>query len=367
MTSVTSIDMAFVFRVCKMRRNFLSFRTPFQLVASGHRLFKRRYRTRSDDQLMKCSGCKQHLTITGFIGERHGKQSVYKRCYSCRFKQRELNFKNTRTLSGFCTAMVRNCRINSKRRLASGRILNGNVEISREFLMNVFEKQNGLGYLSKMPLVHSPNRDWQMSPHRLDNDVNYTCKNTVLEALEFNHERSWTAPKMELIPSLLRTPICDGELKEIAQKILQDSVGRRRREEIEDGDIIKCKCFVCGKYKPKNDFPSYRLTRCKECLGTSPYELAGKMVSRAKHRHLGSYEGPFCLSREFIADMFLKQHGRGYYSGLPMWFRSGNFQVSCERLNNQVGYTEDNVVLETWEFNTVDVSGNARNPDKVQA
>ena len=73
--------------------------------------------------------------------------------------------------------------------------------------MQQFENQNGLGYLSQMPMNHRPLCDWQMSTERINEDEDYTLKNTVLEVLEFNHRSKWSHHKMEQIPSLIQTQI----------------------------------------------------------------------------------------------------------------------------------------------------------------
>ena len=81
-----------------------------------------------------------------------------------------------------------------------GRKLQGNFEVSQGFFVNQYNKHNGLGYFSKMPMNHKLHTDWKMSPHRLNIDVDYTTQNTVLEAHEFNNAVSWDLPKMESIP-----------------------------------------------------------------------------------------------------------------------------------------------------------------------
>lgn len=65
------------------------------------------------------------------------------------------------------------------------------------------------------------------------------------------------------------------------------------------------------------------------------------------------------MNIQYVCDLILRQNGRGYYSGLPFQLHRGDFQLSLERLDNTIGYTQNNVVAEAHEFNTSDSSSRA--------
>ena len=84
------------------------------------------------------------------------------------------------------------------------------------------------------------------------------------------------------------------------------------------------------------------------------------ILSRAQRR--SKLRGQECsVSFSTLLCMLERQQGRCFYSGVPLQYKElhTNWRLSLERLNNEVGYTEDNCVLIAVEFNTPDYSRNS--------
>ncbi len=63
----------------------------------------------------------------------------------------------------------------------------------------------------------------------------------------------------------------------------------------------------------------------------------------------------FDLNKEFLYDLYLKQNGNCYYTGIKIKHNKGCHQydsISVERLNPDKGYTKDNTVLAAFAINS---------------
>lgn len=143
-----------------------------------------------------------------------------------------------------------------------------------------------------------------------------------------------------------------------------------RKEQIVVGDATMVKCWLCNTYKNYDEFYSTCATRCRACICGSiqytPRPFIKQLIRNARKRHNKNFpKDQFEMNHESVGELILAQGGRGYYSGVPLLFHSGNFQVIFERLNNSIGYSTSNVVLEAQEFNTSDMSSVATFQDVV--
>jgi len=123
------------------------------------------------------------------------------------------------------------------------------------------------------------------------------------------------------------------------------------------------RCPVCREWKEKSEFVE---SRCRPChyqrhidyISTERgffVKLASAIRSNAKKRAAkGRTDAGVCtIDADFLMKLFHEQNGLCYYSGLPMITKPlSNWQVSCERLNNDLGYIESNIKLVCLEFNT---------------
>lgn len=130
-------------------------------------------------------------------------------------------------------------------------------------------------------------------------------------------------------------------------------------------------CTRCKIEKPLNEFPNRqnvrdgKQSRCKVCLNHTSivykFTLIGCLrtllksaKSNAKKRfNKGRIDaGVFDLTFENIECLWNSQDGKCYYSNIPMKYDQHEWRVSLERLNPEMGYIKENVVLTCIEFNS---------------
>lgn len=118
-------------------------------------------------------------------------------------------------------------------------------------------------------------------------------------------------------------------------------------------------CTTCKIVKKGSEFNKTIETICKECCGKRMYEnrkkldgalrdLVNNARGRCKDKQGEKYM--FDITYEEIKDMYEKQDGICYYSGIEMT-TDGSWKISLERLDNSKGYIKDNVALCCLEFN----------------
>ena len=124
------------------------------------------------------------------------------------------------------------------------------------------------------------------------------------------------------------------------------------------------RCCGCGSQKMVKDF--YVTTGGKVCSLCTRCERARKaayrrtlrgnaivLVNSARTR--SKLKGWICnLDVDFILDQILRQQGRCAYSGvkMEMLLPHSDWRMSLERLDNSLGYVQENCVLIAAEFNT---------------
>ena len=246
----------------------------------------------------------------------------------------------------------------------------GRHELTTELIITKFESQKGLGYLSKMPLHHRPFSDWQMSLDRINDNVDYTTNNTVLEALEFNHRVKWTEQKMQQMPQLMEVIIPYSALKtqvQIAKQEIQRKKNglntRLKSQKIVLNDVLHYKCLDCNMIKKEDEFYVSHRTRCKQCRKQRTNTLAGLISVLIDNA--AANQSIMEINTDHVLELLLYQQGRSYYTGLPLGLNAGAWQLSLERIDNSIGYVEGNVILENWEFNTMDQSVVCRLDDLI--
>jgi len=160
----------------------------------------------------------------------------------------------------------------------------------------------------------------------------------------------------------------------VSNKRFRESNAKHICKSIIDG---KKKCFKCKEIKPIEEFSKNRSTFdgyqkcCKECF--SNYESVKKGYIKKSNesksdlkvylRHKTSYLERKCkiknlhfdLTKEFLFDLYIKQKGKCFYTGLDIKHNVGCHQfdsISVDRLNPNIGYTQDNIVLAAFAINS---------------
>lgn len=94
------------------------------------------------------------------------------------------------------------------------------------------------------------------------------------------------------------------------------------------------------------------------------YEKLATDVDRSmKYFHSTARKGArarnieFTITQQDVIDLWYKQNGRCALSGVPMTLTHGTAynhnptKVSIDRIDNDVGYTKENIQLITWQIN----------------
>ena len=132
--------------------------------------------------------------------------------------------------------------------------------------------------------------------------------------------------------------------------------------------INRASCFTCQQMLPKENFWKnsnmwHNLqSDCKdcslekkECLKASIIKFQShikkvmtprRKIKRAKFKNNE-------LTFKQLLDIYIRQKGRCYYSNIFMSFKTGgDWQISKERIDPSIGYTEENTVFACIEFQT---------------
>jgi hypothetical protein len=253
--------------------------------------------------------------------------------------------KHRDTIHGFLSSMYDDCKSSSKRRKLS-------MNLSRDFFLQQALFQDNKCFYSKLPLSFVARSDWQASPERLNRELGYVQGNVVLVCLEFNNFMQWSQEKiMNLTKNTLSYSQLDIEetasqiLKVKKNKMYRGKAGERTREY--DGFREKF-CKKCDQW-----YKCVSKGNCKTCIQdyfNSPRGRCIRLICDAK-KHANwrlskdrKAAGVCNIKLEDIAQMFIKQRGKCFYSNTNLIFEGEN-KLSLERLDTSKGYTQDNCVL----------------------
>ena len=140
-----------------------------------------------------------------------------------------------------------------------------------------------------------------------------------------------------------------------------------QRQYAENGTQFSCQ--TCGREKQRNEFyetVGYKgrryihTFRCRQCvqikqLAEYRTDILKRMKSLASAACFRArQEGyPFEISYEWLVEQFERQHGRCYYTGVPLSMEVGDNALSVDKKVPRLGYVPGNVVLTSWRLNNL--------------
>lgn len=316
--------------------------------------------------LYLCKKCKISRPLTKFYKHSQCKSGYdLSSCKLCIYQRKC-------TTDGFLQNLMSNAKYREIRRYNKKQQDAPAFCLSMDIMHNLFDKQDKRGYYSHLPLALRPLSDWQASLERKDPSKDYTIDNVALEALEFNTSCQWSIEKILKVPFLIHEPstITFEQLDTVHIKP-QRALAHRRK--IQDNC---CYCNICHQWKDITDFYKSTLTRCKKCHVKESLKkresLRGFLMhllrncnggSKTKWDISGGTRNTFALSMDDLIEILKLQNLRCKYSGIPMTFKpNSDWMCSIERIDNNKGYTKDNIALICWEFQSVDNSIRSENP-----
>ena len=282
---------------------------------------------------LRCSACGRYFDEGAFSGK-----NTY--CEECN-RTSACSYNYYRTLRGRVLKMLAAARVRAKRKELTH-------DLQLQDVLNILLKQGGRCAYSGIAMeIVVPFSHWRMSLERLDNSEGYVQDNCALVAAEFNSAdfsrcrgvrveevhgtAQWSSEKVCLVGCVDTTSVSLPQL--------EADVSRATRR--------PCISKACGDY---HRFYTRTLRGKAKALASTARKASAKRQRTSEIEYTD------------VLEMLLKQGGRCFYSGVPLRYDQPHVDwvVSLERLDNSKGYVRDNCVLIAAEFNTPDLSKNAK-------
>lgn len=312
-----------------------------------------------------CINCGFEKPIDAFAPENCSRNiSTHKN--TCRKCKNGLDAEYRNTQGGYLKNLVKNAKLNSKRR-SEDRPDAGTFDITYDDILEMWKSQQGRCYYSNVPLKTVTKADFQTSIERLDTEKGYEKDNVVLCALEFNDTIQWSKEKVIEMIKLLQD---DHDFTETDFTFTKKQPVKFQRAVYDKA--IYHQCNKCFEVKLLNQFNKNKSTGCKPCVKMLDQQRIDNPRSslllmlktarsnckkRADKSHLNERDCTFDIELSELIEIYRKQKGLCAYSNLPLCFGNSkdiNWKISLERKDVKQGYKPDNVCLICYEFNTGD-------------
>ena len=291
-----------------------------------------------------------------------------------------LSKKNDDNLEERFKRIIKNCNSLCKNREGN----RGNMDLDVEYLQQLYLEQKGLCYISKIKLSLKVHSNFNISTERIDETNGYIKGNVQFICIEFqNGYQKWTPEKFNDFCnnyySFQTIPETD---KENVTKIYNESLvkntkhfKKRKTQQTPYNNTEKqeCLCRTCDTIKNYTCFSDYGIKngKCKEChkklnakrknhsLRLKLSELIDGSKNGIEKRNKSKWRKNkpliHTLTFEELLDIYLQQCGRCAYSNKLLEL-CGEYMMSLERKDTNIGYTKENCCLICIEFNTTDWS-----------
>lgn len=295
------------------------------------------------------------------------------RHYLCKSCMAAYQRSHNNTLKGHLRVLVRSAKANAKARLEKGRIDAGVFDLDITHMFELWDKQGGLCYYSKIPM-NFDRHEWSPSLERLDPEKGYTVSNVALCCAEFNQRCQWTHTKIAEMRKILAMNITENYQDFEKNTVVKPKSSFRTAEMQLIDDVKHHRCTKCGEMRKEDLFLKRKKYGCLECrrgnnnaMKMRPRYaiqlLLGSSLTATKTRESRSTAHLRDLSHDitfdYLVQVFNDQKGLCAYTGLPMKFGNyleKNWCMSLERIDVFKGYTKGNVCLVCLEFNGADKS-----------
>lgn len=314
---------------------------------------KTRFEKENETGVFLCPRCKENKPLSENTRQKQNKRL----CITCT--------KHKNDDDKYFAHIIRHAYYRNQTRNENGRQHEFNID--EKYIQELYHNMYGKCDASGMKMELKSTSDWQCSIDRIDNSKGYIRGNVRLVCLEFQHGRyQWDTDLYRTFCSLYmgKTTPSTNEKEFILQKIKEaknTTSFRLRKIPIfvegknqcnEYGIIIdkknynnKCrKCSIEYQYMRRHTLRGYLI----QLLNSSKNRTKQRNIRKTSHRRTDNI---FDLSLDFLFELYLKQAGRCFYTGICMMI-CGPFKISLERLDPLKGYSVDNVVLICDIFNT---------------
>lgn len=308
----------------------------------------------NENKTKYCNGCDTVKKFEEFANDSYRKNGKRSTCKICANHREQ---KYATTLNGFINNMVDDARKNSSRRTKTrkNRIFEEPFNITKQFIMELWDKQNGKCALSGIPMSYVRHSDFKCSIERINNDVDYIVGNVKLIIAELNTRNQWNDEKIHYLRTIDKY-IIHPKIDEIKTK---NKILHPRKT---DGS-----CRTCLSMKlHRNGF-------CSKCYSNSSISVILRNFIKSckshtkKRNNIKNRDQTECtITIDDLWNQLQKQNGKCFYSDINMTMGlEDNWRISVERLDVNDGYNKENIVFICQEFNCSDKSGMKSNYEKT--
>lgn len=233
-------------------------------------------------------------------------------------------------------------------------------DLTEQHLHCKYDEQEGKCYISGIKLALGTFHDWQLSVERvIQEGGQYSNENTVLICREFqNAPRQFSREVWDEICALvLGIEDETNENIEMIDQLIQEEINTPQYELLlppkpdhpttKDGKRF---CKYCNEWKTNEEMAYQNASLCKKCRKHRRDQTKSTFHGRihylyktAQFSHV-KRKLDFTITETDIENIYLRQHGRCFYSRIPLGF-SGQYQMSLERVDPTKGYIHDNIAL----------------------
>jgi hypothetical protein len=312
-----------------------------------------------DDDKKQCPQCKQwkaRLNFSKSTRNNNGLQSYCKACSATNVSARR------RTRDGFMTTIYNSMLVRTRIWLKRGRFMEMNC--TKDYLHELAESQGDVCAITGLPITFASNATSKASIDRIDDEVGYVMGNVRFVLQEFNGQGKWTKRNLYDMIDLAGQVTVDVEA-ELAPKAKEGSKESPRNWPIVNGKVF---CHDCNTTKDRSAFTKQISQGCRDCLAATNkvyretwHGVFTCLVNSSRqnnekrndpNRKAGCRELKHTLTYDEIVEIYRRQRGLCHVSDTPLSCRLNDIhRVSLERINNDIGYVKDNVVLVCKIFN----------------
>ena len=286
-------------------------------------------------------------------------------CLECRLQKARI-YKST--LRGKISELLGTAKSRARKRATKNRNdSSGDFTITREDLEQLWKRQQGFCHYSGLPMELEFGSDWYASLERLNPAQGYVKSNVVFCCQEFNGTEQWNSEKFQF---LLQADQLLVDIAKLKQQMVKPSrkapvhYNTREKMTLYGEEFLKCRGDYClNDFKHISEFyfivsNGCIFSECNACQYLGVYRFVIRLIQSAithckrKRKKMKKQEQKEITIQQIFSKI-IEQGGRCYYSNMPLKFQPNvSWKCSLERLNNEVGYINENVVLVCYEFNT---------------
>jgi hypothetical protein len=298
-----------------------------------------------------------------YFADRYNKSSSGNICKIC------LSRKNDDNLEKIFKRKIQNCKSICKNKEGN----KNDFDLDVEYLQQLYQEQKGLCYISKIQMSLKVHSDFNISIERIDETDGYVKGNIKFICIEFqNGQQQWTPTKFHDFCK----KIDKIDKENINKKYNTKHSKKRKIQQNAYNNVEKkeCLCRKCDLIQNYDKFSKSGIEKgiCKECHKILNAKRTNNPSLRQKLKILVSssksgiekrnnskwrINNPLThsLSFEELLEIYLQQYGRCAYSNKLLEL-CGEYMMSLERKDTNIGYTKENCCLICIEFNTTDWS-----------